>query len=76
MSAPDERPLSAQLTTARLLLAQFELQIGEWERMGVKRRARTARGRDLGARIQGLREGHANWTARAADIVARMAEQP
>lgn len=79
MNGTEERPLSAQLTTALLLIAQFDEQIREWEGMGAKRRARTVRGRDLARRIDGMREGKAKWLKRAEEIQARIAaaaEQP
>ena len=72
---PTERSAQAQLATARLLVAQFEAQIGEWESMGEKRRRRSVRGRDLSARIDGLRTGLAKWTQRAADLEARVAAE-
>lgn len=67
------RSLRAQLSTARLLVAQFELQLTEWDNMGAKRRKRTVRGRDLASRLDGLRAGHAKWVARASDLEARIA---
>ena len=76
MNGTEERPLEAQLATARILLAQFTEQLNEWKHMGVKRRARTVRGKDLTRRLPGLREGHAKWTARVADLEARIAAQP
>lgn len=75
MNGTEERPLEAQLTTARVLLAQFTAQLDEWKHMPPSRRARTARGKGLKRRLQGLREGHAAWTARAAALEARIAEQ-
>lgn len=66
------RPLKAQLTTARLLLAEFENQLREWNRMKPARRRSTARGRDLARRIEGLRQGKATWEARVADLEARI----
>lgn len=76
MNGAEERPLEAQLTTARILVAQFEEQLNEWKHMGVKRRARTVRGKELKRRLPGLREGRAKWTARAAELEARIAAQP
>ncbi|WP_144795709.1 hypothetical protein [Microbacterium paludicola] len=73
MSVPIERPVSAQLATARLILGQFEEQLREWRRMGVKRRQRTVRGRDLGQRLDGLKAGHAKWTQRVAELEDRLA---
>lgn len=65
------RDLEAQLRTARMLLAQFIVQIEEFE--GMNRRARrTPRGRDLAARIDGLREGHAKWTGRVTELEAAL----
>lgn len=75
MSIPTERPLKAQLVTARLILGQFEEQLREWRRMGVKRRQRTARGRDLASRIDALNAGHTTWTQRVADLEARIAAE-
>lgn len=75
MIGNEERPLIAQLTTARLLVAQFEEQIAEWDAMGAKRRTRSPRGRDLASRIDGLHEGLATWTQRAAGIEARIAAE-
>ncbi|WP_336647537.1 hypothetical protein [Microbacterium sp. MMO-10] len=72
---PTERSTLTQLTTARLILAQFKAQIGEWESMGEKRRRRSVRGRDLGARIGGLHKGHAKWTQRVADLEAKAAAE-
>lgn len=73
MNAPTERSLAAQLSTARYLIAMFEAQIEEHDAMGVKRRRRTVRGKDLSARIDGMREGHAKWVGIAADLEARIA---
>lgn len=75
MNGTEERPLIAQLTTARILLAQFEEQLNEWKHLGPKQRQRTVRGKDLTRRLHGLREGHATWTARVADLEARIAVQ-
>lgn len=72
MKVATERPLKAQLSTANVLVAMFADQIAEYEGMGAKRRKRTARGKDLTARIDGLREGHGKWTARVADLEARI----
>ncbi|WP_433584563.1 hypothetical protein [Microbacterium hydrocarbonoxydans] len=74
MNGTEERPLSAQLATAVLLIAEFDEQINEWNRMGAKRRARTARGRDLASRIDGLHVGKAKWLKRAEEIRQRMAD--
>ena len=69
------RDLKAQLTTARMLLAQFITQIEEFEGMNREQR-RTPRGRDLTARIDGLREGHATWTKNVADLEAQLQPEP
>lgn len=61
-----------QLTTALLLLVQFESQINEYEAMNRAAR-RTPRGRDLSARIDGLRQGHATWTNRVEQLRAQIA---
>lgn len=66
-----ERAPEAQLTTARMLLAQFITQIEEFEGMNREQR-RSPRGRDLSARIDGLREGREKWTARVADLEAQI----
>lgn len=68
-----ERTPDAQLTTARMLLAQFITQIEEFEDMNREQR-RTDRGRDLSSRIDGLREGHAKWTATVAELEAQIGE--
>lgn len=74
MSIPStERSAKAQLTTARLLLAQFNEQIAEWQHMSPARRRRTVRGKDLTARLDGLKAGREKWTARVADLEARVA---
>lgn len=64
-----ERSPEAQLGTARMLLAQFIVQIEEVEGMNREQR-RTPRGRDLAARIDGLREGLKTWTDRVAELEA------
>lgn len=63
------RSIQAQLSTARNLLVQFIAQIEEYEAMN-RRQRRTPRGRDLAARIEGLREGRATWEARIAELEA------
>jgi len=63
------RPVEDQLRTARMLLAQFVVQIEEFEGMN-RRQRRTPRGRDLARRIDGLREGHAKWKQRVAELEA------
>lgn len=69
------RPLKAQLTTARMILAQFIVQIEEFEGMNREQR-RTPRGRDLTNRIDALRTGHATWTANVAGLEEQIASQP
>lgn len=76
MNGAEERPLVAQLTTARLLLAQFGEQLAEYQHMPPRKRRTTARGKDLTARLSGLRAGHATWTERVADLEARIAAEP
>jgi len=61
------RPAEAQLTTARMLLAQFITQIEEFDGMNREQR-RTPRGRDLSSRIVGLREGREKWQARVDEL--------
>ncbi len=56
-----------QLSTARLIVAQFQAQIDEFEGMNRASR-RTPRGRDLAARMEGLRVGLRTWTQRVSDI--------
>lgn len=75
MTVPTERTLEAQLSTALLVWAQFVEQLTEWEQMGAKRRKRTARGRDLASRLDGLHAGRAKWEAKVADLQARIAAQ-
>jgi hypothetical protein len=66
------RTVEAQLTTARVVLAQFRAQIAEFDGMNREDR-RTERGRDLAARIEGLREGLATWEKRVAHLEAALA---
>lgn len=54
---------ASQLTTAMLLVAQFEAQIAEHDTMTREQR-RTPRGRDLTSRIDGLHQGLATWRHR------------
>lgn len=68
-----ERTPEAQLTTARMLLAQFIVQIEEFEGMNREQR-RTDRGRDLSSRIQGLRAGRKKWADRVAELEAQIGE--
>lgn len=74
MDVATERPVEAQLTTARLLLAQFIAQLDEYAAMNREAR-RTPRGRDLSARIDGLNEGHEKWAAKVAELEARLATE-
>lgn len=55
------RELDAELRTARLLLAQFIVQIEEHDETGAH-----------ADRIDGLREGHAKWSARVAELEAQV----
>ncbi len=65
-----DRAAHGPLSTARLLVAQFDAQIAEFE--GMNRAARrTPRGRDLASRIDELRAGHAEWTARVNELQPR-----
>ncbi|WP_437582714.1 hypothetical protein ACSAGD_10635 [Paramicrobacterium sp. CJ85] len=68
------RDTKAQLATARMLLAQFNTQIQEFEGMNREAR-RTARGRDLTNRIDGLRQGHQTWTERVAELEKQVEEE-
>ncbi|WP_136053432.1 hypothetical protein [Microbacterium sp. K5D] len=74
MDVATERPVEAQLTTARLLLAQFIAQLDEYAAMNREAR-RTPRGRDLSARLDGLKEGHEKWAAKVAELEARLATE-
>lgn len=58
MDVATERPVKAQLTTARLLLAR-----------------RTPRGRDLSARLDGLKEGREKWAKKVDELEARLATE-
>ena len=69
-----ERPVRAQLTTARMLLAQFIAQLEEVAAMNREAR-RTPRGRDLAKRLDGLNEGREKWAARVAELEARLASE-
>lgn len=55
------RTPEAQLTTARMLLAQFIVQIEEHEATGAH-----------ADRIDGLREGRATWEKRVAELEAQV----
>ena len=55
-----------------MLLAQFIVQIEEFEAMNREER-RSPRGRDLTRRIDGLREGRAEWEKRVAELEAEVA---
>lgn len=72
MNGTEERPLGAQLTTALVLLAQFEEQLTEWKHMSPSRRSRTVRGRDLACRLDGLKAGREKWSARVEKLRARI----
>jgi hypothetical protein len=74
MDVATERPVKAQLTTARLLLAQFIAQLDEYAAMNREAR-RTPRGRDLSARLSGLEEGRAKWSRTVAELEARLATE-
>lgn len=69
-----ERDPRRQLVTAVGLLALFQNQLGEWDRMNRDQR-RSARGRDIEARLPGLRAGHAKWSARVAELRAQIAAE-
>jgi hypothetical protein len=69
MTLHSDRPLEAQLATARILLAQYAAQIDEYDGMNREQR-RTERGKDLSARIVGLRAGLRKWMERAAELEA------
>lgn len=66
-----ERSLEAQLATARILLAQYAVQIDEYDGMNREQR-RTERGKDLASRIVGLRSGLRKWMTRAAELEAQI----
>lgn len=55
------RGVDEQLRTARMLLAQFIVQIEEHDETGAH-----------ADRIDQLREGHAKWTARVAELEAQV----
>lgn len=69
-----ERPVKAQLTTARMLVAQFVAQLDEYAGMNREAR-RTPRGRELSKRLNGLNEGREKWSARVAELEARLASE-
>lgn len=69
MTLHSDRPLEAQLTTARILLAQYAAQIDEYDGMNREQR-RSPAGRDLSSRIVGLRAGLKKWMTRAAELEA------
>ena len=74
MDVATERPVKAQLTTARLLLAQFIAQLDEYAAMNREDR-RTPRGRDLSARLDGLKEGREKWAKKVDELEARLATE-
>ena len=74
MDVATERPVKAQLTTARLLLAQFIAQLDEYAAMNREAR-RTPRGRDLSARLDGLKEGREKWAKKDGELEARLATE-
>ena len=74
MDVATERPVKAQLTTARLLLAQFIAQLDEYAAMNREAR-RTPRGRDLSARLDGLKEGREKWAKKVDELEARLATE-
>ncbi len=75
MTVPIERTATAQLATARIILAQFDEQLREWDQMPLRKRKSTKRGRDLSARLDGLRQGQATWRARVDRLEAEVAEE-
>lgn len=74
MDVATERPVKAQLTTARLLLAQFIAQLDEYAAMNREAR-RTPRGLDLSARLDGLKEGREKWAKKVDELEARLATE-
>lgn len=74
MDVATERPVTAQLTTARLLLAQFIAQLDEYAAMNREAR-RTPRSRDLSARLDGLKDGREKWAAKVDELEARLATE-
>lgn len=74
MDVRTERPVAAQLTTAKLLLAQFIAQLDEYAAMNREAR-RTPRGKDLSARLDGLKAGREKWTAKVDELEARLATE-
>lgn len=69
------RTAKAQLLTARMILAQFITQIEEFEGMNREQRL-TERGRDLTARIDGLRAGRSTWADRVTELEAELTPEP
>lgn len=69
-----ERPVAAQLTTARMLLAQFIAQLDEYAAMNRDAR-RSPRGRDLASRLDGLKAGREKWAAKVEELEARAAAE-
>lgn len=70
-----ERDPKKQLVTARMLLALFENQLAEYDGMNRDQRRRTPRGRDLTARLPGLREGRAKWERTVATLETQIAAE-
>lgn len=70
-----ERDPKRQLVTARMLLALFENQLAEYDRMDREQRRSTPRGRDLTARLPGLKSGQATWARRVAALETQIAAE-
>ncbi|MGB3413621.1 MAG: hypothetical protein WBA28_02785 [Microbacteriaceae bacterium] len=68
------RSLEAQLTTAKMILAQFITQISEYEAMNREQR-RSPKGRAFAERMDGLREGHDQWADRVRILEQQIAER-
>ena len=70
-----ERDPKRQLVTARMILALFDNQLAEYDRMNRDQRRSTPRGRDLTARLHGLKEGRAAWARKVAALETQIAAE-
>lgn len=62
------------VATERPVKAQFIAQLDEYAAMNREAR-RTPRGRDLSARLDGLKEGREKWAKKVGELEARLATE-
>lgn len=73
-TTPDRDPRK-QLVTARMVLALFDNQLSEYDRMNREQRRSTPRGRELTARLHGLKQGRATWARKVAALETQIAAE-